>query len=122
MESTSQQISREQTRLLYASSLIPIIVSVVAGAMLCWSLQDVIGLTVLVSWFVVFFTVSAVRLALFFQYNKAMEEYRKKEQWHRDFLICTYTIAAVWGSSAFFLFPENNLFHQIVFFMIVFCA
>ena len=119
MESTSKQIFREQTRLLYVNSMIPIIVSVVAGSMLCWSLKDVIGQAVLVSWFVIFFTVSVVRLALLFQYNKGKAEYRKKESWHRNFLICTYAIAAVWGSSAFFLFPEDNLFHQIVFFMIV---
>ena len=119
MENTSKQVFREQTYLLYANSMIPIVVSVVAGAMLCWSLQSVIGLTVLVTWFVIFFTISVVRLALLFFFKKGNAEYRENAHLHRNFLFCTYAIAALWGSASFFLFPEHSLSHQIVFFMIV---
>jgi len=119
LENTSKQIFREQTRLLHVNSMVPIVVSVIAGAMLCWSLQAVISLTVLVSWFVIFFTISVIRLALLFLFRNEKTEHREKEHWHRNFLICTYAIAAVWGSASFFLFPEHSLSHQIVFFMIV---
>jgi uncharacterized membrane protein YfcA len=110
LKNTSKQILREQTRLLYDNSTVPIIVSVVAGAMLCWSLQAVIDQTVLTSWFGIFFTISVIRLALLFLFSNGKTEYRKKEHWHKNFLIFTYAIAAVWGSASFFCFP-SIVFH-----------
>ena len=119
MKNTSKKIFIEQTRLLYANSVIPISVSIVAGAMLCWSLQSIIDQTVLVAWFIIFFVITLFRLFSVYLFNNGKTEQRDEEHWHRRFLICTYAVAAVWGAASFFLFPEHSLPHQTVFFIII---
>jgi diguanylate cyclase (GGDEF)-like protein/PAS domain S-box-containing protein len=119
LKNTSKKIFIEQTRLLYANSVIPISVSIVAGAMLCWSLQSIIDQTVLVAWFIIFFVITLFRLFSVYLFNNGKTEQRDEEHWHRRFLICTYAVAAVWGAASFFLFPEHSLPHQTVFFIII---
>ncbi len=116
MENTSKKIFSEQIRLLYINSTLPIIVSIAAAGLLGYSLQAVIHHNVLLSWFVLFLTVSVVRLYLILLFKKSDGE---PDRWHRYFLVSTYTIAAIWGSSPFFMFPEQSLSHQIVFFVIM---
>ena len=119
MNNTSKKIFREQTRLLYANSAIPISVSIVAGAMLCWSLQPVIDQTVLVTWFTVFFVITLFRLFSVYLFNNGKTGQRDEEHWHRRFLIYTYAVGAVWAAASFFMFPEYSLPHQTVFFIII---
>jgi diguanylate cyclase (GGDEF)-like protein/PAS domain S-box-containing protein len=119
LKHTSKRIFSEQIRLLFAHSLIPIILTVPVAALLCWSLRDAIGRTVLVSWFTLFFTISVVRIALILVYKKQEAVSGYKVQWYWYYLIGTYSVAVVWGSTSFILFPEANLSHQIVFIMIV---
>jgi len=119
LKNTSKKIFIEQTRLLYANSVIPISVSIVAGAMLCWSLQSIIDQTVLGAWFTIFFIITLFRLFFVYLFNNGKTEQRDEEHWHRRFLICTYGVAAVWGAASFFLFPEHSLPHQTVFFIII---
>ncbi len=87
--------------------------------MLCWSLQSIIDQTVLVAWFIIFFVITLFRLFSVYLFNNGKTEQRDEEHWHRRFLICTYAVAAVWGAASFFLFPENSLPHQTVFFIII---
>lgn len=116
MENTSKNIFNEQNRLLYVNSTLPIIVSIAAAGLLSHSLRAVIHHYVLISWFVTFFTVSVVRLFFISLFKKSDQE---ADHWHPYFLVSTYIVAALWGSSSFFMFPEQNLSHQIVFFVIM---
>ena len=116
MENTSKEILSEQVRFLYVNSTLPIIVSMVAAALLSYSLQPIIHHYILLSWFIAFFTVSMVRLFLIYLFKKSVLE---AEHWHRYFLVSTFAVAAIWGSSSFFMFPEQSHSHQIVFFMIM---
>jgi diguanylate cyclase (GGDEF)-like protein/PAS domain S-box-containing protein len=113
------KILREQTRVLYANATIPITFSVVAGALLCWSLRPVIGQFVPLVWFVVLFTVAIARLFLVVLFKKLETEHRSNGNWHRHFLIGTYAMSTVWGSASLFLFPAHSLIHQIIFFVVV---
>jgi len=110
---------REQVQLLFDNSMIPIVVSVLVAALLCWSLQAAIDQIALIAWFALFLAFSVARITLLFLFKRQEAVPGDKEHWHRFFLIGTYSIAAVWGSASFFLFPEHSLPHQIVFFMII---
>ena len=116
MENTENEIFSEQVRLLHVNSTLPIIVSVAAAGLLSYSLLPVTQPQILVSWFLLFFVVSMVRLYFIFLFKKSD---RKPEYWHRLFLVSTCAAAAIWGSSSFIMFPEQNLSQQIVFFMIM---
>lgn len=113
------KIFKEQTRLLYANSMLPILVSVLAGVLLCWGQRTVIGPNVFFGWLFVFVAISVCRIFLVFWFNNGNTEERNEDHWHRNFLISTYAIAAVWGSAAYLLFPEHDLVHQVMFFIIV---
>jgi PAS domain S-box-containing protein len=114
-----EKIFREQTRLLYANSMMPIAVSIFAGALLCWSLRAVINLHVLAIWLLSFLIISVARLFLVFSFNNGTIKHRNEYHWHSYFLIGTYAVAAVWGSASFFLFPTDSLSHQLVLFIIL---
>ena len=115
----SKKIFREQVNLLFANAMVPIIVSVPVGALLCWSLRPVINQTVLITWFALFFTVASVRIILLLLFRKQETGYRNKERWYWCFLVGAYAMATVWGSAPFFLIPEHSLSHQTLFVMIV---
>jgi len=116
LNETSNQIFKEQVRLLYANSSIPIAVSVAAAGLLCYSLKTVTPHYVLFSWFSALLLVSVVRLFLTLSYKKKL---KYQDYWHSLFLIGIYASGVTWGSSAFLMFPEQSLSHQIVFFMII---
>ena len=115
MEKTSKEIFREQVRILYVNSTLPIIVSIAAAGLLSYSLLPVTHPKLIISWFLLFLAVSMGRLLLIFLFKKSD---REAAYWHHYFLASTYVIAAIWGSSSFLMFPEQSLSHQIVFFVI----
>jgi len=118
-KTTSKQIFIEQVRLLYGNSMIPILVSVVVGAVLCWSQHIFVNKTVLIVWFTLFFTISVVRISLLFLFKKqGTSEYNDTKVWHNRFLIGTYAVAILWGSASFVLFPNSEL-NQMVLFLIL---
>ncbi len=119
LKHTSRKIIREQDYLLYTNSMVPVIITVPVAALLCWSLQAVVGQTVLLTWYALFFTISLVRIVLLFLFKKQNYGSEYKKQWYWSFLIGTYAAGTLWGSASFFLFPEHNPSQQIVFFMIV---
>ncbi len=119
MEKTSRRVFIEQVRLLYVNSMIPILVSVVVGAVLCWSQRIVVNKTVLIVWFTLFFTISVVRISLLFLFRKhSTSEYNDTKYWHNRFLIGTYSVAILWGSASFLLFPDSQP-NQMVLFLII---
>ncbi len=96
-------------------------VSVLVAALLCLSQLSLTDHWVLAGWFGVFFAVSAARMRLvsFFKKSAFPEATENTEFWHRWFLIGTYAVAVVWGTSAILLFPENNPANQMIFFVII---
>jgi len=120
LKHTSKKILREQVNLLFANSMVPIIVSVLISALLCWSLWSVVDRSVLIIWFSLFFIISAGRIVLLFQFRKQAAGSGYKKHWYRRFLIGTYAAAMTWGAASLLLFPVHSPSHQTVFFMIIF--
>ncbi|MGB3222719.1 MAG: sensor domain-containing diguanylate cyclase, partial [Desulforhopalus sp.] len=119
MNNTDRKIFKEQVHLLFANSVVPILVSLLVGVLLCWSLRTVIPQHILVSWLALFFSISLVRIVLLILYKKHNTESRNEGKWYWRFLVSTYAIATLWGSASFLLFPEQSLSHQLVFFIIL---
>ena len=105
-------------QLLFANSMVAITFSVMAGGLLCWSLQTIINQDILIAWLALFLTVSLARIALITLFRK-QQAISSIVPWHVSFLVGTYASASMWGVASFILFPENSSSHQIVFFMIV---
>ena len=120
LKKTSRNIFVEQVRLLYVNSMVPIVVSVVIGAALCWSQWNHVNTTVLVVWFTLFLTISVARICLLLRFRKEKPEpgYDSMKHWHNRFLVGAYAIAMIWGSASFFLFPDGQS-HQMVLFLIL---
>ena len=97
LKNIPDKIFQEQVRLLYANTMIMIIVSVLASFLLCWSLRTIIEQTVLFTWFSVFLTISIVRIFLLLLFNKRAPSYDSTKHSYLVFLIGTYIAAAVWG-------------------------
>ena len=119
LKNTDRKIFKEQVHLLFANSMVPILVSVLVGVLLCWSLRSVIRQNILISWFAVFFSISLVRIILLILFKKQNINFLNEDKWYRCFLVSTYAIAMVWGAASIFLFPEQSLSHQILFFAII---
>ena len=120
MKKISRKIFIEQVRLQYVNSMVPVVVSVVIGAALCWSQWSYVNTTVLIVWLTLFLTVSAARIYLLFCFGqeKAEPGYDSMKRWHDCFLIGTYAVGVLWGSVSFFLFPDGQS-HQMVLFLIL---
>ena len=118
LKKTSRRVFIEQVRLLYINSMIPILVSVVVAAALCWSQRIIVNTTVLIAWFALFFSISVARISLLFLFKKQEAEYYNMKRWHYRFLIGTYAVAILWGSASFLLFPDSQP-NQMVLFLII---
>ncbi len=116
---TPEKILAEQVRLLYSSALIPIVVSNLAAALLVLILWAEIDHTTLLAWLFSFAFVSSFRLRLLSLYSRQDSVAADQWGWHRRFLIGNYIAASIWGISAFVIFPEQSLSHQIVYFMVM---
>ena len=116
---TSKKIYQEQVHLLFANSMASLTFSMLAGALLCWSLRTVIDKNVLAAWFGLFFTIFLLRIGLILLFRKQESGAGCKEHWHRRFLVGSCTSATLWGSASIFLFPEYSPAHQSTFFLIV---
>jgi diguanylate cyclase (GGDEF)-like protein/PAS domain S-box-containing protein len=120
LDTTPQEIAAEQTRLLYASALLPIIVSVLAAALLVVTLWTEVDHRLLLGWLAALTLVSALRLRIVSLYSRqGQDDPANQDYWHFRFLVGNYISASIWGISAFTIFPENSLSHQIVYFMVM---
>lgn len=119
MDNNSQKIFIEQTRLIYSSALIPLIISIALGTLLCWSIRNITDHTILLIWFAVFLIISIFRGLNLFLYRTKFSNDGDNRSWHLRFLIGTYGAASMWGAASLFLFPEHSLSHQIVFIIII---
>ena len=118
-ENNSLRIFAEQVRLLYVNSTIPIFVSISVGIILCWTLRDTAEKNFLVSWFTLFFSISAIRLFLLYLFRKYKPETRNIRKWHLSFMISTYLVAAVWGAGSLFLYPHDHSETQVIFLLVM---
>lgn len=105
--------------MLYANSLVAILVSVAVGLLFWWTRWTVMDQGVLIVWFSIFISISAARLLLLIAYNKKKSPTTHIHRWNTCFLTGIYCISLLYGTAPFFLYPENNPTGQTVFFLII---
>lgn len=120
MDRTSANISAEQTRLLYANARMPVVVSVLAAALLVLALWSELNHLVLACWLAVITVVAAFRLWVLALYSKRGPSAQNgQNKWHLYFLVGNHSSALLWGFSSFLIFPDQSLALQIVYFMVI---
>ncbi len=105
--------------MLYDNSLMPVIVSVLAAALLAVTLWSEIDHIFLACWLAAIAVVASFRLRLLSVYKAQDGEPENSHFWHWRFLVGNYLSASLWGASAFLIFPEKSLSLQIVYFMVM---
>lgn len=119
MDDTKEKIAVEQTRMLYEYALMPIIVSVLAAALLAVNLWVEIDHGILLCWLAAITLVALFRMRLVRVYKSQESVVESSDYWHLRFLIGNYLSASLWGVSSFLILPEHNLSLQIVYFMVI---
>ena len=67
----------------------------------------------LIIWFSIIFLITLARFGLSYAYKKSGNGYLHSDVWVNRFLIGTVMMALAWGSTSFFLFPQQAIEHQV---------
>ncbi len=118
-QETKKLVFVEQVRLLYTNSMFSQVMAVLVGAFLCLILKDVVDTGVIVLWFTVFAIISGFRIIMVIAYQKGIPASLSISTLHLMFVVGTYLIAALWGSTFFFMFPLENQPLQTIHFLII---
>ena len=108
-QGTAKAIFIEQVRLLYGNAMVPLFVSVFAGAILSWSQWNNGDNRIIGSWFLLFFIVSLCRIGLLFAFKRGPAKDDDIAFWNKRFLVGTYIAAVIWGSAPSCFFPKTIL-------------
>lgn len=106
-------ILAEQVLQIYSAIFTTIITTVINSSILIFILWPVIDHTILLMWFTVILIISLVRGVSAHQYKIENPSVEKANFWFRRFFIGSSLASLVWGASAIWLFPENDLARQV---------
>lgn len=120
IKSEQHKLYTERVKMMYQGLKISQIGTFLSGVLLVFSLKAVIPLNHLMIWFACLMVTIVFRLSLLFYFNKNINKkdlITKKMEY--QFILGVFLSAAVWGSSAIFLYPENSLLHQTMLHLII---
>ena len=107
-------IQSEQLRQMYSASGAPLVSSTLLAAILAYMQRDVIGLTVVVTWFSSIVLVVLLRVALTIGYQRTSAEGDIATPiWLLRFRLGTLLAGMAWGSAGLLLFPADYPQHQL---------
>jgi len=106
-------ILAQQTLQIYASVNNALIASFINASILVVVLWPVIDHGILLIWLAAISFVTLARGISAYQYKKAAPPPEKTPIWSRRFIIETWLAALVWGASAIWLFPVDDLARQV---------
>lgn len=115
---TTQQdqgrIVAEQTRLLYATLPLTFLAHLILAALVLWITPESVGSSAQLTWAVLVACMLLARLGLYVLYrHKTPASTTQTIQWRQYFRIGVGLGGAVWGLTAYFLFPSEALVHQV---------
>jgi diguanylate cyclase (GGDEF)-like protein/PAS domain S-box-containing protein len=99
--------------------MLPLIAALLIGTFLFLMLQEDTHHASQIIWYCIFVIVCLARIALVFAYDKNIPASWSKVKWHTWFVIGTYCAGALWGSTFFLLFPQENQQLQTIHFLII---
>jgi len=115
----SYQLLKEQQHLLYRNSLLPIIISLVIGALLSWLQFGDADTNLLLLWLAALLLATVIRLSAIGLAIAGEKNGRPSPYLYPLFLAGTWLAAMVWGGASLTIFPESNPASQAVFIIVI---
>ncbi len=113
-------IKAEQTKLLFHAMPVAVLASVINALILVFVQWEVIKHEIILSWLAAFLIITVARLLLVYSYNKNLHKIDSSknwaatsENWATWFIIGAISSGFAWGSTAVWLFPSDNVGHQL---------
>lgn len=107
-----RQVELEQLRVLYSGQKLGVSSGIILAAMLIFILLGTVPLSVMLLWFTALSSVAILRLWDAYIFHKtALSD--KADTWLIRFRLGVFSTATIWGASSVFLFPEQDLSHQV---------
>lgn len=103
----------EQSRVLFASGVTPLVTSALLAAILAWAQQEVIRHEIVLGWAASIWLVSAMRAALVIAYRRAAPTAAANAIWLTWFRVGVIAAGMVWGLASFLLFPKHDIVYQM---------
>ena len=110
-----ERIVSAQVSNLYSALPLSLTVTTINSVLLYLIQRYSVDLATATYWLWTMLAVVFFRFSLFFLYRFPKQEYLKRDNeiWKTIFVSTAIMSGMVWGSSGIFLFPENNIHHQV---------
>ncbi len=108
----NQRLFEDQVRRLYDHIVFGTVATLINGSILGFILRTHVPRANLLIWLAFAVLVSSCRLLLHWRYRKLSSRYQNPKKWNAWFLATLFLAGILWGSAAFFLFPEQSIGHQ----------
>ena len=115
----SQQIYADQVAFLYRNSPVGFAVTLVAGALLAFSMHPQIAASVLLIWYAILVLITGMRFTLSYVYHWARPPANRARRWETLFLVGTAMAGLAWGSTIFVLYPADAVPYQVFLAMVL---
>jgi diguanylate cyclase (GGDEF)-like protein len=106
-------ISADLLRTIYSSLALTLTAVLINSAIISFMLWDVIAHETILFWFFAVNIFSVVRIGIYKKIKTLDAEEKIPGYWHTITLITSITSGSLWGSAAIFLFPVNDIPHQV---------
>ncbi|NNF96018.1 MAG: PAS domain S-box protein, partial [Halobacteria archaeon] len=113
-------IKAEQTKLLFNAMPLSIMATVINACILVFVQWSVVAHEILIIWLISLLLVTTFRGVLAYEYKEKYEKAYANEQWTFWFIIGVVLTSFAWGSAAVWLFPADDVGHQV--FMVIVLA
>jgi signal transduction histidine kinase len=111
-EEEQRALYAEQVKQLYSNALVGLLATAINSLVLVIIQGDVTSTTHLITWIALLAVISLVRYRDIRTFLRKSPEASEVDNWGKRFIIGLALSGIVWGSSAFFLFPNDSLAHQ----------
>ena len=113
-------IKAEQTKLLFNAMPLSIMATVINACILVFVQWNIVAHERLLIWLFSLLLVTMFRGVLAYEYKKKYEKAYANDKWTSWFIVGVVITSLIWGSAAVWLFPANNVGHQV--FMVIVLA
>lgn len=108
-----KEIFAKQVSQLYSAITFALVAALVNALLLVLVLSPVIDQVVLLIWFSIFTLIFIARGITAYKYKFAKHSSEDSPLWYQRYLIGSILSAIVWGSASIWLFPPDDLVHQV---------
>ena len=113
-------IKAEQTKLLFNAMPLSIMATVINACILVFVQWNIVAHERLLIWLFSLLLVTMFRGVLAYEYKKKYEKAYANDKWTSWFIVGVVITSLIWGSAAVWLFPADNVGHQV--FMVIVLA